>query len=146
MSNEAQVDPRDGRLVGVRHAFPAVVARAIDERVLVGDAERIRMRAVLGLHIAELDVAVQPPPHRDEAAAGLDHTVRFVNEHAHARECAREDELLQRLEEVVVIVDLRLEVVGENGEPAICEANDLDDGGAYLSIEDSTCRTPRVLT
>jgi hypothetical protein len=87
---------------------------------------------VLGLHVAELDVAVQPPPHRDEAAAGLDHTVRFVDQHAHARESAREDELLQRLEEVVVIVDLRLEVVRENSEPAICEANYLDDGGAYI--------------
>jgi len=49
-----------------------------------------------------------------------------VNEHAHACEGAGEDELLQRLEEVVVIVDLRLEIVRENREPAIREANDLD--------------------
>src|SRR4029078_382936 len=27
----AQVDPRDRRLVGVRHAFPAIVTRAVDE-------------------------------------------------------------------------------------------------------------------
>src|SRR5690606_8158131 len=52
----AQVKPGDGGLVRIRHAVPALGARAIDERVLVGDEKRFVAVAEFRLGVAELDV------------------------------------------------------------------------------------------
>jgi hypothetical protein len=82
--------------------------------------------------IAKLDVAVQAPAHVHEPARGGDHSGRVYDEHAHARKRASEYEALQRLEEVVVVEDLRLEVVREDRQRAIREPRDLDDRRTYF--------------
>src|SRR5688500_12047292 len=63
----AQVHAGHGGLVGVGHSFPAFGAGPIDERLLVGDEERLRVVREIRRHAAEFDVAVQAPAHRDEA-------------------------------------------------------------------------------
>src|SRR6187549_1433063 len=57
----AEIHASHGRLEGIRHAFPALGASAIDEGLLVGDEERFRVPAELGQHAPKLDVAVQAP-------------------------------------------------------------------------------------
>src|SRR5690606_34438103 len=96
-----EIAARDRGLVGIGHTLPALGPRAIDERMVVGDAERFGMVAVLRLDVPELDVAVEPPAHRYEPVAVLHRAAGIGDENAHSREGARENESLQRLEKVV---------------------------------------------
>src|SRR5690606_19954216 len=95
-----EIAPGDRRLIRIGHPVPAFGARAVHERVLVGDAERLGVIAVLRLDVAKLDVAVQPAPHGHEPVAVLHGANGVSDQNANTGKRARKDETLQRLEEI----------------------------------------------
>src|SRR5512139_3252041 len=87
-----------GLVVELHDAVPASAVLAIGHHPVVRDDERARIAAVLGRHVAKVDVARESPRHLHEAVAFPGDSARVGDEHAQPRVAAGEHEPLERLE------------------------------------------------
>src|SRR6056297_759751 len=127
-----QVHVGDRGHVMVDDAFPARGVQPVDDAAAVGDAIGLAMIAIVLAHVAELDEAVEPAAQGDEAVAVLDGPGGIRDQHAHPGIGAGQDQALDDFEEVEVVVDARLEVVGEDGEAAVGGLGDIDRRPPHL--------------
>src|SRR6056297_375535 len=118
--------------VVVDDAFPPCGIQPVDDAAAVGDAIGLAVSAIVLAHVAELDEAVEPAAQCDEAVAVLDGPGGVRDQHAHPGVGAREDQAFDDFQEVQVVVDAGLEVVGKDGQTAVGSFGDIARGPAHL--------------
>src|SRR5580698_3392659 len=149
-----QIEPGGGGIIGIGDAVPRIRTHAVDDRSIVSDQVcRCTLRG-LCRDIADIDAAREASTHCDEAVAVAHDAGGLCEEDTHLRETACENKVFNDLEESRLIVKVRLEVRGVDGNETLRGGGDLIHRGADFGqrcqntegLRTLTVRTPRVVS
>ena len=125
---------RDGWLKRICNAFPAVRLQSIDECGFIGNAKRLGMGAQILAYVPKFDISIQTSAEMNEIVATLDGAVRVSDQYTDTRIGFGQYETFDDFEEIWIVVDSRLEVMGKNGDSAFRLTGNVDNSLTHFVL------------